>query len=74
MIGNKGPDKITDKKVSKNSQQNTSETVTNENEKEIPKEKYISPEVNQEIINHVRLKQQYNNEIFNNITPNQPIN
>ena len=35
-------------KVSKNSQQNHSETVTNENDKEIPKEipkkRYISPE------------------------------
>ena len=28
-------------KVSKNSQQNSSETVTNENDKEIPKERYI---------------------------------
>ena len=28
-------------KVSKNSQQNNSETVTNENDKEIPKELYI---------------------------------
>ena len=31
-------------KVSKNSQQNNSETVTNENDKKIPKERYISPE------------------------------
>ena len=31
-------------KVSKNLQQNNSETVTNENGKEIPKERYISPE------------------------------
>ena len=31
-------------KVSKNSQQDKSETVTNENDKEIPKERYISPE------------------------------
>ena len=30
--------------MSKNSQQNNSETVTNENDKEIPKERYISPE------------------------------
>ena len=28
-------------KISKNSQQNNSETVTNENDKEIPKERYI---------------------------------
>ena len=32
-------------KVLKNSQQNNSEKVTNENDKEIPKEKCISPEV-----------------------------
>ena len=35
-------------KVSKNSQQNNSETVTNQNDKEIPKEitkvKFLSPE------------------------------
>ena len=37
-------------KVSKNSQQNNSETVTNENDKKIPKEKYISPEKRQKII------------------------
>ena len=30
-------------KVFKNSQQNNSETVTNENDKKIPKERYISP-------------------------------
>ena len=30
-------------KVSNNSKQNNSETVTNENDKEIPKEKYLSP-------------------------------
>ena len=29
-------------KVSKNSQQNNSETITNDNDKEIPKERYIS--------------------------------
>ena len=37
-------------KVSKNSQQNNSETVTNENDKKIPKERYISPEKRQKII------------------------
>ena len=31
-------------KVSKNSQQNISETVTNEYDKEIPKGRYLSPE------------------------------
>ena len=42
MIGNKIADKIT--KVLKNAQQNNPETVTNENDKEIHKERYISPQ------------------------------
>ena len=42
MIGNKIANKIT--KVFKNPQQNNSETVTNKYDKEIPKERYISPE------------------------------
>ena len=54
LIGNKSADKIT--KVSKNSQQNNSETVTNEHDKEIPKERYISPEERPEIIDELRLK------------------
>ena len=33
------------------------ETVTNEHHKEIPKERYISPEKRQEIIDDLRLKQ-----------------
>ena len=41
-IGNKIAGKIT--KVSQNSQKNNSETVTNENDKEILKEKYVSTE------------------------------
>ena len=41
LIGNEIAGKIT--KVSENSQQNTSETVTNENNKEIPKERCTSP-------------------------------
>ena len=53
MIDNKIANKIT--KVSKNSQQNNSETVTNENDKEIPKESCISPEERQKIINDLRL-------------------
>ena len=44
------------RKVSKNSQQNNSETVSNENDQEIPKERYISPEKRQEIIDDLRLK------------------
>ena len=39
-----------------NSQQNTSETVTNEHDKEIPKESYVSPEERREIIDELRLK------------------
>ena len=41
-------------KVSKNSQQNNSETVTNEHDKELSKEK--SPEERQEIIDELRLR------------------
>ena len=42
--------------VPKNSQQNNSETVSNEYDKEITKERYISPEKRQEIIDDLRLK------------------
>ena len=41
-------------KISKKAQQNNSETVTNENDKEIPKERYISPEERQKIIDNLR--------------------
>ena len=54
MIGNKTTNKIT--KVSKNSQPNNSEIVTNEQDKEIPKEWYISPEYRQQTIGELRLK------------------
>ena len=54
MIANKIANKIT--KLSKNSQQNNSETVTNEHDKEIPKERYVSLEERQEIIDELRLK------------------
>ena len=43
-------------KVLKYSQQNNSETVTNEHDKEIPKEKYLSSEERQETIDELRLK------------------
>ena len=43
-------------KVSKNSQQNNSETVTNEHDKEVHKERHVSPEERQEIIDELRLK------------------
>ena len=41
-------------KVSKNSQQNNLEKVTNENDKEIPKERYISLKERQKIIDNLR--------------------
>ena len=53
MIGNKIADKIT--KVSKNLQEHNSETVTNENDKEIPKERHISLQKRQNIIDDLRL-------------------
>ena len=53
LTDNKIADKIT--KGSKNSQQSNSETVTKENDKEKPKERYISPEKRQEIIDELRL-------------------
>ena len=52
MIGNKISNKITG--FLKNSQ-NNSKTVTNENDKEIPKERYISPEERQKINDDLRL-------------------
>ena len=51
LIGNKIANKII--RVSKNSPQNNSETVTNENDKEIPKERYISPKENQNIVDNL---------------------
>ena len=44
-------------KVSKTSQQNNSETVTNEHNKEIPKEKYISPEERRKVTDDLRVIQ-----------------
>ena len=61
FIGNKIANRIT--KVSKNSQPNNSETVKNENDRKISKEKYISPEERQETIDELRLKY-YNNGIL----------
>ena len=54
LIGNEIADRIT--KVPKNSQQNNSEVVANENYKEIPIERYASSEERQEIIDELRLK------------------
>ena len=42
--------------LSKNPQQNNSETVTNEHDKEIPKERYIFSEERQGIMDELRLK------------------
>ena len=57
MTGNKIADKIT--KVSKTLLQSNSETITNEHDKEMPKNIYIYiyiyPEERQEIINELRL-------------------
>ena len=41
------------RKVSKNLQKNTSEKVRNENDKKIPKERYIPPEERQKVINNL---------------------
>ena len=53
LIGNKIADKIT--KISKTSQHNNSEIVTNEHDKEIPKERKISPEERRKIIDDLIL-------------------
>ena len=54
MLVKKIVNKITE--VPKNAQQNHSETVTNNHDKEIPKERYISSEEREEIIDELRLK------------------
>ena len=51
-------------KVSQNSEQNNSDTHTNENQKEIPKERFVSPEERQYIIDKIRSKL-YNDAIKN---------
>ena len=53
FLSNNVAERIT--KVSKNSQQNNSEILTNEHDKEILKERYVSPEERQEIIDELRL-------------------
>ena len=53
MIGNKATNKIL--RVSISLKQNNSETVTNENNGKIPKERHISQEERQETINDVTL-------------------
>ena len=54
FIDNKIDNRVT--KVSKNSKQNNSETVTNDHDKEISKERYIFPKEIQETIDELRLK------------------
>ena len=51
LNGNEVVNKIT--KVSKNSQENNSERVTNENDKEIPKERCISSEERPKILDNL---------------------
>ena len=53
LIGNKIADKTIN--VSKSSQQDNSHTVTNEHDNELPKERYISPEKRQKIVDDLRL-------------------
>ena len=64
FIGNKIADRIT--KVSKNLQQNNSETVTNENDKEIPNKKYVSPKERQKITDNLIFNIMYKNGISKN--------
>ena len=47
--------KLSQTKVSGSSPQNTWETIANKHDKEISKERYISPEERQKIINDLRL-------------------
>ena len=53
LIGNQTVGKIT--KMSKTSRQNNSKIFKNEHFKEIPKERYISPEERQKITDDLRL-------------------
>ena len=53
MIGKKIADKFT--KISRSSPQHNSETTANEHDKEIPKERYNSPEERQKIIDDLTL-------------------
>ena len=53
LIDNKIADKL--KKVSKTSLQNNTETITSKHDKEIPKERYISLEETQKVIDDLRL-------------------
>ena len=50
-------------RVPKNSQQNNSETLKNEHDKEVRKERYMSPEGRQKIMDNLISNIMYNNEI-----------
>ena len=52
--------KFADKRASKTSQRNNSET----NGEEILRERYLSPELRQKIIDDLRLKEDYNKNIM----------
>ena len=62
LTGNKIADTVAksyngmNSKVSKTSPQNKSDKTSNEQDKEIPKERYASPEERQELIDELRLK------------------
>ena len=64
LTANKIADKTTE--VPKDLQQNNSETVTNEHDKEIPKDKCVSSEKRQNITDELTLKQ-YNN-VYQKVT------
>ena len=53
LISNKNTNRIT--KVSKSSVQSNSESIKNEHDQEISKERYISPEERQKIVDDLRL-------------------
>ena len=53
LVGNKNADKIT--KISKNVQQNNSEKITNEHDKEILNERYISSDKGRNLIDDFNL-------------------
>ena len=55
FIGNKTPKRVKKKESWKGSPQDNSETITNEHDEEIPKERYISLEERPKIIDYLRL-------------------
>ena len=61
LIGNKTANKVAKVSKKKKIQQNNLEKVRNELDKEMPKERYISPEEIENIIDDLRLISLYNN-------------